>query len=496
MLTLIVAFCAPLIALWYGRPELVDLARVISLVFLLNGMTTQYRADLNRQLRFASIAVIDVTAPIIALTIAIVLGLLGAGPWALVAQQLATSVVLLIGAVSFARWLPGLPRRSEPMGDLLTFGWHLAGSQFVGYLGNNVDSLTIGTRFGATPLGLYNRAFQLLMTPLGQLRQPTTTVALPVLSRLRPDPEASNRYVERGQLALGLTLVAGLGLVIGAAEPITSIFLGSQWLQVEPILRLLAVAGAFQTLAYVGYWVYLSHGLTKQLLHYTFITVAIKITCILVGSHWGVIGVAWGYAVAPALAWPLSFWWLSRSSTIRVAPLFVGAGRILLLAAVDRRRCPGAACDASAGLGRWWQLLIGCAAAVVAYAAVMIVPIFRRDFRGLLDIVDRGMHRTTGKARERERTADARDRRRGRQLRLARPAADQSRGGRDLPSGPALVVVVDNFSTRAELSRCRAAVSEARLVAGRAHRTTSATDAETISASPRRPNAERPGSCC
>jgi PST family polysaccharide transporter len=279
------------------------------------------------------------------------------------------------------------------MGDLLTFGWHLAGSQFVGYLGNNVDSLTIGTRFGATSLGLYNRAFQLLMTPLGQLRQPTTTVALPVLSRLRPDTEASNRYVERGQLALGLTLVAGLGLIVGAAEPITSVFLGSQWLQVEPILRLLAVAGAFQTLAYVGYWVYLSHGLTKQLLHYTFITVAIKITCILVGSHWGVIGVAWGYAIAPALAWPLSFWWLSRASTIRVRPLFIGAFRILLLAAWIAA-LSWWACDLSAGLGRWPQLLIGCAAAVVAYALAMLVPILRRDFRGLLEIVERGLHRT------------------------------------------------------------------------------------------------------
>jgi PST family polysaccharide transporter len=396
VLTMMVMVCAPLIALWYGRPELVDLARAISLVFLFNGMTTQYRADLNRHLRFASIAAIDVTAPIVALGIAIVFAVLGAGPWALVAQQLATSVVLLIGAVSFARWLPRLPHRSEPMGDLITFGWHLAGSQFVGYLGNNVDSLVIGTRFGATSLGLYNRAFQLLMTPLGQLRQPTTTVALPVLSRLRPDPDATNRYVERGQMALGLTLVAGLGLVIGAAEPITSIFLGSQWLQVEPILRLLAVAGAFQTLAYVGYWVYLSHGLTKQLLHYTFITVTIKITCILVGSLWGVLGVATGYAVAPAIAWPLSFWWLSRSSNIRVRPLFVGAGRILLLAAVIAA-ASWLACDASAQLGRWWQFLIGCAAALLGYAVVMLVPIFRRDLRGLLDIADRGLHRVQGR---------------------------------------------------------------------------------------------------
>lgn len=396
VLMLIVIAIAPLIALWYHRPELVDLARVIAPVFLLNGMTTQYRAGLNRALKFSRIALIDISAPVVALVLAIALALSGAGYWALVAQQLATAGMLLIGAVAFSRWRPGLPRRSEPMGDLLTFGWHLAGSQFIGYLGNNVDSLVIGTRFGATSLGLYNRAFQLLMTPLGQLRQPTTTVALPVLSRLRPDVDGSNRYVQRGQLALGLTLVVGLGLIVGAAEPVTAIFLGAQWLQVEPILRLLAVAGIFQTLAYVGYWVYVSHGLTKQLLHYTFITVTIKVTCILIGSSWGVIGVAWGYAIAPALAWPISFWWLSRSSTIKVGPLFLGAARIVGLTAAVAA-ASWLTCNASADLGRWAQLALGVVAAAVAYFAILFgLPPYRRDLNGVLAIVRQGVARKKG----------------------------------------------------------------------------------------------------
>lgn len=392
LLAVLVITCAPLIALWYGRSELTDLARVLSLVFLMNGMTTQYRAGLNRELRFSHIAVVDIAAPIVALALAIVVARAGGGYWSLVAQQLATSFVLLVGAVAFARWIPRLPRRREPMGDLLTFGWHLAGSQLVGYVGNNVDSLTVGYRFGAEPLGLYNRAFQLLMTPLGQLRQPTTTVALPVLSRLKEDREGSDRYVQRGQLALGLTLVAGLGVVVGAASPITSIFLGGQWLQVEPILRLLAVAAMFQTLAYVGYWVYLAHGLTKELLQYTLISVPIKIICILVGSHWGVVGVAWGYAVAPALAWPLSFWWLARKSSIAVGKLFAGAGRILVLSSFVAASSY-AACVLAQGWSRWPQLGLAIAFAGAVYSVTMLVPKFRRDVLGVLEIARRGMTR-------------------------------------------------------------------------------------------------------
>jgi len=390
-LTLVVFVVAPLIALLYSRPELVELSQVLSLVFLINGMSTQFRADLNRRMRFSRMAMVEMSAPALALGVAVLVALEGGGYWALAVQQLTTAAVLLTGYAIFARWLPRLPDRSAPMRDLLNFGWHLAGSQLIGYLGNNVDSLTIGTRFGATPLGLYNRAFQLLMTPLGQLRQPTTTVALPVLARLRSEPAATNRYLERGQAALGLTLVAGLGFILGSAHPITAIFLGGQWLSVEPILRLLAAAGAFQTLAYVGLWVYLAHGLTKQLMQYTLITNAIKIACILVGSLWGVLGVAWGYALAPALAWPLSFWWLSRSSSVRVRPLYAGAGRILVLTGLIAAGSWGA-CELTADYGAWAQLAAGLLAAALCYLLVAAaLPVFRRDISGVLEIVRAGL---------------------------------------------------------------------------------------------------------
>ena len=416
-LALVVAAVAPFLASLYGRHELVNLARSLSLLFLLNGMTTQFRADLIRHLHFFRIAIIDIVAPLVALVLGVVLAVAGAGYWALVAQQLATSVLLLIGAILFTRWLPGWPRR-EPMGALIRFGWHLAGSQLVGYLGNNADSLIIGTRFGATPLGLYNRAFQLLMTPLGQLRQPTTTVALPILSRLRSDIPGSDRYVQRGQTALGLTLVTGLAFVVGAAQPVTEIFLGEQWLGVEPILRLLGVAGIFQTLAYVGYWVYLSHGLTSQLLRYTFISVAIKISAIAIGSQFGVVGVAWGYAIAPAVSWPLSFWWLSRSSTIHVRPLLTGGRRIVGICTVVGIAAFLGSRLTEAG-GRWWQLVASAVSAGVAYGLVMgLIPPLRRDLLGVWQIVTKGLAGLAVKSR-------------------SSTQHDRPLGGDDQPGGPA-----------------------------------------------------------
>ena len=65
---------------------------------------------------------------------------------------------------------------------MLRFGGTMVGTQLIGYAGNNVDSLILGLREGPVILGLYNRAFQLVMTPFNQVRAPITQVALPIFS--------------------------------------------------------------------------------------------------------------------------------------------------------------------------------------------------------------------------------------------------------------------------------------------------------------------------
>jgi PST family polysaccharide transporter len=386
-LAVIVYLGAGILELVYGQEELIPIAHALCLTFVINGLATQYRADLVRRLKFTRLALADILAPTIALVLAITAALLGWGYWALVVQQLSQALVLLIVVAGSARWLPRAPRRHTHLGPLLRFGSNLMATQLVGYVSNNVDSVVIGVRFGAISLGFYTRAFQLLMTPLNQVRIPLTTVALPVLSRIGGDIRRFGDYIVQGQLALGYTLVAVLGLAVGGAEPITEIFLGHRWGSVAPLLALLAAAGIFQTLAFVGYWVYVSRGLTSQLLRYTLLSSAIKVVCIVGGSIWGVTGVAAGYALAPALSWPISFWWLSRHTQLPLRRLYAGAGRVLALVSVAAAAAGGATFLLRGG-GAWVQLAAALLAVAVVYAlAALVLPPIRRDAAVVLRII-------------------------------------------------------------------------------------------------------------
>jgi PST family polysaccharide transporter len=330
---IVIAGAGPLAA-FYGEPRVAEIAQVLSLTFLVNGIGTQYRADLNRRLRFGPLAATDIAAQVAGLTVGVLMALGGAGYWALVGQQLTQAGTSLLLLAAVARWLPGRPTRNADMTGLLRFGRHMVGMQIVGYFNNNIDSVVIGRRFGAAPLGLYNRGYQLLMSPLTQLRGPTTTVALPVLSRLESDTPTYGRFLVRGQVGLGYTLVVGLSVVAAGAEPIVQLFLGDRWVSVTPILRILAFAGAVSTLSYVAYWVFLSRNLTRQLLRFTLAAFVLKVACVLIGSEWGVVGVAAGFALAPAISAPVSLWWLARMTPIPLGELLLGYTRILVLAVV------------------------------------------------------------------------------------------------------------------------------------------------------------------
>jgi O-antigen/teichoic acid export membrane protein len=383
VLATVVAAGAGVIADVFGQPELVPVTRALALTFVLNGLAAQYRAGLSRDLRFGAVAGADLAAQLAGLVVAVASALAGAGYWALVAQQLTVGSVGLVAVVALARWVPGRPRRNVGLRPLLRFGGGLTGTHIVYYVGNNLDTMALGLWAGPTALGVYSRGFQLLMTPLAQLRTPATTVAVPVLSRLHAEPDRFGAFLRSGQLALGIPIVTALALAAGAAGPIVEIFLGGRWAAVAPVLALLAVAGSAQTLSFVGFWVYLSRGLSGALLRYTMVTLVLKAACIAVGAAFGVVGVATGYAAAALLEWPLSLWWLSRITEIPVRALLLGALRITACAALA-----GGACFAVTQLTAAWpapgQLAAGLAAGVAAYLLTTLVPAIRADVEVVL----------------------------------------------------------------------------------------------------------------
>ncbi|MDV2451225.1 lipopolysaccharide biosynthesis protein [Xanthomonas hortorum] len=384
-LSVVVYASAHLIANFYKEPALVMISQALAVTFLINGMTTQYRAHLSRGLRFGQVALSDVGSQVLGLVAAVAAALLGWGYWALVVQQVVQASVNFLIAASCSRWLPRGYQRAAPMRDFMSFGWNLMAAQLLGYASRNVGQVIIGWRTGPDALGLYNRAFQLLMMPLNQINAPATSVALPVLSQLQDDRERFNAFLLRGQTVMVHLIFALFAFSCALAMPLIVLVLGEQWRDAVPLFQVLTLGGIFQTASYATYWVFLSKGLMRQQLIYSLVGRIVLIGCIFAGSRWGAMGVAIGYSFGLLLIWPLSLVWIGKISDAPVRSLFTNALRPMVAYGV----AGGCAYYASvvAGGPLWQQLAAGAGAmAVVCLLALAIWPAFRRDVLSIVNI--------------------------------------------------------------------------------------------------------------
>ena len=383
-LTVVVVAASPLFAAVFGDRALRPMLIAVSPVFLVNGLATQYRASLNRDMRFGALAMAQGVPPVVGIGAAIAYASLFGGYWALVIQQITISCLALVILLASGRWLPGKPLRGTPLKGLITYGTNLMGAQLISYVGNNVDNVVLGMRTSVTQVGFYSRAFQTSVSPLMLMRVPTTTVALPVLSRLTGDRSRYSEALVTGQVILGYGLGAIAVALAGAAAPAVDVVLGSQWGAVAPILRILGWAALFQLVSYVAYWAYLSVGEMRSFRARTSALTGIRVVSILVGSFWGPIGVAVGYTAAVAVGVPVQLHGLSRLRGIDSGRLVAGTWRICLVAVLAFAvtwLCSALLSDLGA-VGR--LAACGSVCATVYASSLTLVPILRGDGRRLV----------------------------------------------------------------------------------------------------------------
>lgn len=382
--------CTPLIVALYREPALVPIILVLSSLFLMSGFAAQYKARLAREFRFAALAVTDLAAQGLSILLAIAAAALGMGFWAIVLQQVMYSLTNCVLLMAVTRWNPGLPIRGASIRRFFRFGVGVVGTQAIAYATRNVDNIAIGVVWGATPLGFYSRAFQLMVAPINKIDGPMTRVALPILSKVQDDDIKLTRYLKRAQMVSCYVTASLLAVMAGLSYPIVRTIFGERWLPVAPIFGILAAGGVFRTIGQIAYWAYLVRGVTDRLLRQRTVTGLVTVVLILAGTPWGAIGVATGSSAAASAFWLVAMIHVGRAAAIDSLPLLRNALKIVSAVGIPCGVCGliGSMLPIPAIL----QIFAGivCAGLYVATAAVLI-PWMRADVAASMVFVRRSL---------------------------------------------------------------------------------------------------------
>lgn len=322
-IALVIAALSPSIAWFYREPRLVPITLILAVGLGLSGLMVQHEALLRRQMRFTDLALVQVASMALGAGVAIAAAWGGAGYWSLVVKQLVEQLVSIVGVWVLCSWRPGWPGKLSSIGDMLAFGGNLMGFNFVNYFARNLDNILIGWRWGALPLGLYDKAYQLFLFPIQQLNTPFAAVATPALSRLVDAPGQYRQAYLRVLDKLALLSMPFIAFTIASADWIIHLALGSQWSEASRIFAWLGITALVQPISNSTGWLFMTQGRTWQMFQWGIVGSLLSVVAIVAGLPWGAEGVAASYSISGLLIrTPLLFWFVCRQGPVRQTDLY------------------------------------------------------------------------------------------------------------------------------------------------------------------------------
>jgi PST family polysaccharide transporter len=301
ILSILTLAIAPVVAAFYHEPRLLLVTAILASGFMFNAAGVQHGAILQRQMRFTTMAGIDISSLVVSVAVGIGMAIRGYGYWALVGMTLAGPVVSTIGVWVSTAWVPGMPRRQAGVRSMLRFGSTITLNSLVVYFAYNLEKVLLGRFWGAQAVGIYGRAYQLVNIPTDNLNSAVGEVAFSALSRVQNDPIRLKSYFLKGySLVLALTLPITIVCALFAEDAI-SVLLGAKWKEAAPIFRLLAPTILIFAMINPFSWLLFSIGKVGRSLKIALVIAPLVITGYVIGLPYGPKGVALGYSVSMAL---------------------------------------------------------------------------------------------------------------------------------------------------------------------------------------------------
>ena len=292
---------------------------------LIKALAITPRAVNLRLLRFRVIGIADIAGGVLGAFAGIVAAVLGAGIWSMAVQVIITDAVIAL--LLLIRTHGTRPNRHlGELREILPFSLRIFGSNALAFASRNVDNILVGRVLGVASLSLYSMAYRVLVIPVQMIGQTVNRVTFPTFSRQAEDRERLRRSLIKVTELLSFATIPAMLLIAVASPQLIDVVLGAEWAATAPILTVLAVAGARETVFSVTQSLMRAMGVGKLVLRYEILATSLQLIGIVVGLQFGLIGVALGFAIAGFLLSPVMLIIQRRLSGARIRVLL---GRML-----------------------------------------------------------------------------------------------------------------------------------------------------------------------
>jgi PST family polysaccharide transporter len=230
--------------------------------------------------------------------VAITAAALGAGPWALVLQQVVLAAVTSALSILAARWRPSFEFSRPSFRSLSKFALPVTGGTLFNVVQPLVTALLIGSLVGVDELGLWSLSMAVVVVPATLFSYPLARVIYAAFARMRDNPERVAEVWVNGFVTLAAVVLPALFGLIAVAPDVIPVAFGPQWDHAVPVVQILAVFLMVRTLQTWNTPVMDAFGKPHVAMWINAAILAVLTPSIWFGSRYGIEGVAVAFSLA------------------------------------------------------------------------------------------------------------------------------------------------------------------------------------------------------
>ncbi|OKL39875.1 lipopolysaccharide biosynthesis protein [Pontibacter flavimaris] len=278
---------SPLIADFYKEPKLILLTRVVTLGLLINSLAGIPNTLLSKNIDFKQKIIAAWIATFLSYGVAFWMAYNNWGVWSLVFQGITSSIINLIFVWRIAKWSPLFHFSWSEIKGLFSYGSGIVGTNLLGYLTRNLDNLLIGKFLGNASLGIYTRSYTLMMLPITNVTNVFKKVLFPAFSIIQNDKEKiALHYLKVIKFIALITFPLMVGLFT-VTEEFVMLILGVKWEEAIPVIKMLSLLGAFQSILSLNGIIYNATGNAVKAFKVTLYLNAVLIPSWILGLYLG-----------------------------------------------------------------------------------------------------------------------------------------------------------------------------------------------------------------
>ncbi len=228
--SILLVLLAPFISHFFRMDGLIPVLRVISVVFFINTLTLIGQSLLQRNMNFKEIAKINILSFFFGYgATGVIMAYLGFGVWALVGANIAQAILITILTVKHQKFPKRLSFDIDAFKDLMFFGGGMTISRVANYIAMQGDNLVAGRTLGAASLGIYGRAYQLMVMPAELFGSALDKALFPAMAQVQDDKKKLAEAYMTGINAVALISIPLSVLFVFLAPEIVTLLLGKNW---------------------------------------------------------------------------------------------------------------------------------------------------------------------------------------------------------------------------------------------------------------------------